>query len=117
MRACDHRFHTGNIEEKFTFIARSRIGGDLFRAGAFVCGTVGHGLVVGGEESCLAARFNGHVGDGQAAFHIQSFNGRPVEFNGLVQRAVHTDFSDEAEHKVFASYPAGQSACIGGPYG
>ena len=74
---------------------------------------VSHGLVVRSEQTHLASGLDGHVGHGQTALDIQSVDDRAVEFQGLVQRAVHADGSDQAQDKVFAAHPAGKGSGIG----
>lgn len=54
------------------------------------------------EDAGLAARLDGHVGDGQAVRHRQGLDARASELEGLVERAVDANHADERQDDVLA---------------
>ena len=110
MRAGHDGFHAGHVHGDHALIFRPLVGGKTHGIGRAVGAAVLSGQIVGGEETALAARLDGHVGHAQTPFDIHVLQGGAAEFQSAVQGSVHAYLADETQNEILASNPAGHGS-------
>ena len=100
MRESDDRLELREVDVDFTAVLSIFVSGN--RLIRFCDAGIDIGLrdLVEREDAGLAARLDGHVGDGQAVRHRQCLDARASKLEGLVERAVDADHAYERQDDI-----------------
>jgi len=103
MRACDLRSHAGNVDVEHAFILGVRIRHHGLPALEPGSRGISHGFLVHREKADLAARLDGHIGDGHPSLDGHGVHEFATVFQRLVEGSGHADTADLVEHKILGA--------------